>query len=93
MASRSSSSTASSRTSMRSPSDQSRSEVPSQGRGVTETSRPPNERASARGPAQKKHKSLEEVRLSGRQSDQGDRPKAAPPPPSNRRSASRSGKK
>jgi hypothetical protein len=86
MASRSSSSTGSPRNSMRTPSDRSRSEVPSQGRSVTETRRPPNERAGAAGPAQKKHKNLAEVQRSGRQSDQGDRPKGAPPPATSRRS-------
>jgi hypothetical protein len=85
MASRSSSSTSSARTSLRRSSTRSRTETPSQGRSVTETKRPPNERAGAAGPAQKNHKSLAEVQVSGRQSAQGDRPKAGPPPASGRR--------
>lgn len=92
MTSRSSSSTASPRTAMKPHSMQSRSENPSQGRSVTETKRPPNERASARGPAQKKHQNIDEVEISGRQSEQGDRPKSGPPPASSRR-ASAGGKK
>jgi hypothetical protein len=92
MASHSSSSTKSPRTSMRSPSDASRSEVPSHGRAVTQTKRPPNERAGARGPSANNKKSLAEIKLTGRQSQQGDRPKATVPPPSSRRAASRRSK-
>jgi len=67
MASRSSPSTHSDRSSMTTPSGRSRSEVPSkQGR--------PKDAPAMRGPSDKKHKNLEEVQLTGRQSDQGGNP-------------------
>lgn len=88
MASRSSSSTASPRTTMSSSSRRSRSENPGQGRRATDQESRPREGASARGSAGKKHQNLAEVQLRGRQSDQGDRPKASQPRPGSRRSSS-----
>jgi hypothetical protein len=67
MASRSSPSAHSNRTSMTTPSARSRSELSSkQGR--------PKDAPAMRGPSEKKHKNLEEVQLTGRQSDQGGKP-------------------
>jgi hypothetical protein len=66
MASRSSSSTHSKNT-MAKPSERSRSELPSQrGRAA--------EAPAVRGPSEKKHKNMAEVRATGRQSQQGGSP-------------------
>lgn len=67
MASRSSTSTHSPATSMGSPSVRSRQEMPS---GNGQGAKPEPERR-VRGPSEKKHKNLAEVRSTGRQSDQG----------------------
>jgi hypothetical protein len=70
MASRSSPSTHSPRTTLKVPSQRSRAEIPGHvGRDEPEPRDP--------GPAEKKHKNLDEVRRSGRQSDQGGRPRSA----------------
>lgn len=66
---RSSSSTHSSSTSMGKPSERSRSELPRQGTRASAASQP-----RERGPAEKKHKNMSEVRQTGYQSDQGGRP-------------------
>jgi hypothetical protein len=68
MASRSSPSTHSQRTSMTAPSGRSRTQQPSQGRGNAA------DQPRTRGPSEKKHKNMSEVRSTGRQSDQGGRP-------------------
>jgi hypothetical protein len=52
---------------MTSPSDRSRSELPS-------TGGQPKDAPAMRGPSEKKHKNMKEVQLTGRQSDQGDKP-------------------
>jgi hypothetical protein len=71
MPSRSSSSTRSPQTFAK-PSERSRAELPNQ--GARADSRSQTEK-SVRGPSEKKHKNMAEVQLTGRQSDQGDRPK------------------
>ena len=71
MASRSSSSTGSKRSTMSSPSVSSRSESPRRGPANPQAQR---ERTNAPSPSDKKHKSLAEVRATGRQSDQGGSP-------------------
>ncbi|MFL6695338.1 MAG: hypothetical protein ACJ8GO_20505 [Ramlibacter sp.] len=67
MPSRSSPSTHSPKTSMSDPSRRSRSEVPSD---------PVRPKAApgVRGPSEKKHKNMTEVRATGRQGNQGDKP-------------------
>jgi len=67
MPSRSSPSTRSPKTSMSDPSRRSRAEVPSD---------PVRPKAApgVRGPSEKKHKNMTEVRATGRQSSQGDKP-------------------
>ncbi|HEY0823916.1 MAG TPA: hypothetical protein VGD76_09035 [Ramlibacter sp.] len=67
MASRSSTSTHSKRSSMTAPSARSRSERPSK-------DGQPKDAPAMRGPSEKKHKNMEEVQLTGRQSDQGGKP-------------------
>jgi len=67
MASRSSPSTHSPRTSMTDPSRRSRSESPKQGPKAKDL-------PGVRGPAEKKHKNMTEVRATGRQGEQGDKP-------------------
>jgi hypothetical protein len=67
MASRSSPSTHSARTRMTLPSRRSRSELPG-------TEGQPKDEPAMRGPSEKKHKNMEEVQLTGRQSDQGGKP-------------------
>jgi hypothetical protein len=71
MAARTSSSTHSGRTWMVSPSGRSRSENAKQGNRAS--ARGGNE-PGTRGPAEKKHKNMAEVRATGRQSDQGGSP-------------------
>jgi hypothetical protein len=71
MASRSSSSTRSPQTFAK-PSERGRSELPNQ--RARADSRSQAEK-NVRGPSEKKHKNMAEVELTGRQSDQGDRPK------------------
>jgi hypothetical protein len=82
MASRSSTSTHSPRTAMTKPSERSREELPSasRGRGESDTER-------VRGPTEKKHKNMAEVRQTGRQSDQGGSPGAGKSRSSSRRGA------
>lgn len=70
MASRSSPTTHSRNTTMTNPSERSRNEVPRQGGEAN-----PQGTHVSRDPKDKKHKSLEEIQESGRQSAQGDRPK------------------
>jgi hypothetical protein len=67
MASRSSPSAHSAQTRMTTPSRRSRSELPG-------TEAQPKETPAVRGPSEKKHKNMEEVQLTGRQSDQGGKP-------------------
>jgi hypothetical protein len=67
MASRNSPSTHSEHSRMTTPSRRSRSELP-------RTERQPKEKPAMRGPSEKKHKNMKEVQLTGRQSDQGDKP-------------------
>jgi hypothetical protein len=67
MASRSSPSTHSQHSRMTTPSRRSRSELPSTDSQTKET-------PAMRGPSEKKHKNMKEVQLTGRQSDQGDKP-------------------
>jgi hypothetical protein len=71
MASRSSPSTRSSRTAMSKPSERSRAELPRSSRAAASNPQP-----RERGPAEKKHKNMAEVRATGRQSDQGDKPRS-----------------
>ena len=63
MASRSS--TRSPKTTMSSPSDKARSTSPRQGASAA------NQRQGVKGPSEKKHKNMGEVRATGRQSDRG----------------------
>lgn len=67
MASRSSPSTHSDDSRMRNPSRRSRSELPGK-------DGQPEDAPAMRGPSEKKHKNMTEVRLTGRQSDQGGKP-------------------
>jgi hypothetical protein len=67
MASRSSPSSHSKRSSMTTPSQRSRSELPRQRASASD-------QPGVRGPSEKKHKNMAEVRQTGRQSDQGDKP-------------------
>ena len=67
MASRSSPSTHSKHTRMTTPSRRSRAELPSK-------EEDPRAAPAMRGPSEKKHKNLEEVQRTGRQSDQGGKP-------------------
>jgi hypothetical protein len=67
MASRSSPDTHSPKTTMSDPSRRSRREVPSD-------PAPPKAAPGVRGPSEKKHKNMTEVRATGRQSNQGDKP-------------------
>jgi len=71
MASRKAPATRSPRTTMGTPSEQSRSEKPRQGRASASA-----QRKGTEGPAEKKHKNLAEVQATGRQSDQGGQPGA-----------------
>jgi hypothetical protein len=72
MASRSSSSTGSRGTVMTKPSERSRAELP-QGDRRAQASQGTGE-STQRSPKDKKHKDLQEVRSTGRQSDQGGSP-------------------
>jgi hypothetical protein len=67
MASRSSPSTHSDHSKLSSPSRRSRTELPS-------TDGQPKDAPAMRGPSENKHKNMKEVQLTGRQSDQGDKP-------------------
>lgn len=80
MASRSSPSSHSPRTAMAKPSERSRAELPSESRARGQSDTEP-----VRGPAEKKHKNMAEVRQTGRQSDQGGRPGAGKSRSSSRR--------
>jgi hypothetical protein len=68
---RSSSSTRGDRNVMSKPSERSRAELPRSGRASASDPQP-----RTRGPSEKKHKNLSEVRATGRQSDQGGSPGA-----------------
>ena len=67
MASRSSPSTHSKQSRMTTPSRRSRAELP-------RTEEQPQAAPAVRGPSEKNHKNMTEVKLTGRQSDQGDKP-------------------
>jgi hypothetical protein len=71
MASRSSSSTRSPQTFAK-PSERSRAELPNQRARADSRSQAEN---NVRGPSEKKHKNMAEVQLTGRQGEQGGRPK------------------
>jgi hypothetical protein len=74
MASRSSPSTHSNHSRMTTPSRRSRAELP-------RTEDQPKDAPAMRGPSEKKHKNMKEVQLTGRQSDQGDKPGKRKPQP------------